>query len=169
MHRLYWQVYLSFVAILLLFGLLMSLAFFSVSSRDRRGIDALTTLAEAALPAAGASDSELLGALERLQETLHLSLAIWDDGERIAATGAPLPAPGQSWTVSRVIPSRGRGFTVALRLSDGRWVVARHHRQIHAPGGALAVLLLLGIAVALGGLSARPAAHRAGRTPPEAS
>ena len=150
MHRLYWQVYLSFVAILLLFGVLISFAFFSVSSRDRRGIDALTTLAEAALPAASASDTELRAALERLQETLHLSLAIWDDGERIAATGAPLPAPGESWTVSRVIPSRGKGFTVALRLSDGRWVVARHHRQIHAPGGALAVLLLLGIAVALG-------------------
>ena len=150
MHRLYWQVYLSFVAILLLFGVLMSFAFFWVSSRDRRAVSALTTLAEAALPAASASDTEVQGALEQLQETLHLSLAVWGDGERIAATGVPLPAPDQSWTVSRVIPSRGRGFTVALRLSDGRWVVARHHRQVRAPGGVLAVLLLLGIAVALG-------------------
>ena len=65
-------------------------------------------------------------------------------------TGAALPAPSRIWTVSRVIPSLGRGFTVALRLSDGRWVVARHHRQIHGPGGALAVLLLLAVAVALG-------------------
>ena len=151
MHRLYWQVYLSFVMILLLFGVLMLFAFFSVSSRDGRGIDALTTLVEAALPAAGGSDTELRGALERLRETFDVSLAIWDDGERIAATGALLPAPGQGWTVSRVIPSRGRGFTVALFLSDGRWVVARHHRQIHTTGGALAVLLLLGIAVAPGG------------------
>ncbi|TDI44949.1 MAG: hypothetical protein E2P02_08595 [Acidobacteria bacterium] len=42
-------------------------------------------------------------------------------------------------------------------------VMAWHHRQIHAPGGGvLAVLLLLAIAVALGRLSARPAAHRGG-------
>ena len=71
-----------------------------------------------------------------------------------------------------------RGFEVLLsspsigraRGASGRgFRRPRHHRQIRAPGGALAVLLLLGIAVGPWGLSARAAAHRARRTPPEAS
>ena len=50
MRRLYWQVYLTFIGILLLFGVVLSLAFLVTPSDDRRGLDALARIAEELLP-----------------------------------------------------------------------------------------------------------------------
>jgi signal transduction histidine kinase len=47
------------------------------------------------------------------------------------------------------VRSRGRGITVALKLSDGRWLVARHRQTAHAYA-ALASILLSAVAVAAG-------------------
>jgi signal transduction histidine kinase len=149
--RLYWQVYLTFIVILLLFGLLVSLVFLAIPSDDRRGVDALARVAEELLPGPDASPETVASALDRIHEELHVSATVWGPGgARIASVGDELPRPDPSWSESRFIRSRGAGFTVALAFSDGRWVVLRHHRQAHASAGLLASLLLLGVAVALG-------------------
>jgi signal transduction histidine kinase len=151
MKRLYWQVYLTFLGILLLFGLLLSLAFLVTPSDDRRGLDALARVAEELLPGSDAPPQDVRMALERIYSELHVSAAVWrGSDELIASAGEELPRPQTHWRESRFIPSRGAGFTVAFPFSDGRWVVVRHHRQTHAPAGLLVFLALLGVAVALG-------------------
>lgn len=151
MKRLYWQVYFTFLGILLLFGLLLSLAVLTVPAEDRRGLDALARVAEELLPGADAPAQAVTASLERLNEDLHISATVWSDrGERVASVGEELPRPEPQWRESRFIRTRGGGLTVALAFSDGRWVVVRHRRQARASASTLVALVLLGVAVALG-------------------
>lgn len=151
MKRLYLQIYLTFVAILFLFGVLLGVAFLVVPSDEGRGLDALAKVAEQVLPDPSAPLEEVVALLTRLNEELDVSATVWSEtGELVASAGDALPPPQPQWTESRFVPSRGAGLTVALALSDGRWVVARHRRQTHASVGFLGALMLLGVAVAVG-------------------
>jgi signal transduction histidine kinase len=151
MKRLYWQVYLTFLGILLLFGLLLAVVFSTTSTDDGRGLDALARVAEELLPGPDASSIEMTSALERIHEELDVSATVWGrSGERIAAAGDELPRPASAWRESRFVHSRGAGFTVALAFSDGRWAVVRYHRRTPGPARWLMVFALLGVAVAAG-------------------
>jgi signal transduction histidine kinase len=151
MRRLYVQIYLAFVASLVLLGVLVSVTWFWLTPSDGTSLDAVSALAEPHMPAAGASEEEVSTVLGDLSKKLRLSLALFDaEGRRLGSAGtAPLPAPERSWTSSRFVRSRGRGITVALKLSDGRWLVARHRQTAHAYA-ALASILLSAVAVAAG-------------------
>jgi signal transduction histidine kinase len=150
MRRLYLQIYLTVVAVLLLFGLLASATWFVFSGgpEEREMFAGFAAVVNEVLPSADRPASEVQATLERLAPRLSASLAVWSkEGMVVASVGGPLPAPNRN--ESGWIRARGRGAAMALHLPDGRWLVARHvhgHRAL----GWLAALALLAVAVAVG-------------------
>jgi signal transduction histidine kinase len=150
MRRLYIQIYFTFLGILVLLGLLASLTWLWLSPRDVFRLDSVAWLAEQLLPGPQAPREELEKSLGRLQARFEISLALSDaQGRLLASAGDALPAPDPSWREGRFLRSRGRGLTMALRLSDGRFLVLRHHRRSHGIG-AVTGMLLAALAVSLG-------------------
>ena len=142
MRRLYVQIYVALVASLLLVGLLFSVAWLWVTPADGSGLEAISSIAEPHVPPPGAPREEIETALRELSRKFHLSLALWSsDGENLGSAGSPVPGPDPSWKSSRFLRSRGRGVTVALRLSDGRWLVVRHRQGAHAFAVFLSIVL----------------------------
>lgn len=151
MRRLYLQVYLAFVGIVVLCGLMAAVAW-HVGGRTRHDAHYLRGLAGAAsdiLPPG--EDAETQARLARLSHRFGLSLALYGpDGRRIAAAGGTLPAPQADWRASRWVATRGAGPGVALRLDDGRWLVAGQARRgTHALGGIVG-LAVLAVVIAVG-------------------
>jgi signal transduction histidine kinase len=162
MRRLYLQVYLALVGILILFGVLASVAFWGLGGgqRDEFG-ESTAILLHEALPGPERPAAELEEALARLGERLRLDLSVHGaDATPLAAFGRPLPAPRPGHTGSRWLRSQ-HGPVAVLRLPDGRLVVARrsgeHPSHPSHVAGVLLTLGLLGGAVALG---AYPVARR---------
>jgi signal transduction histidine kinase len=150
MRRLYLQIYLTFVGILLLFGLLASIAWYlaAPSLQDRQALDGLGAVMGDVLPGPQQPQSALQAALRRLAMQLpnHRFTVRSADGALLASVGEPLaaaPADSQRsrWT--------GFGPSFALHLPDGRWLIVRRlHQQRHF--GWLLTLALLAIAIAIG-------------------
>ncbi len=157
MRRLYLQVYLAFVGVLLLFAALMALAWWVLpeEGRERPHLDALAGLIAESLPAQATGDvvqRRVQDLAARFDADLTLRAA---DGALLAAVGEALPALPPERTTSGWLHGRG-GPRVALRLPDGRWLVARFQHR-YRPPGLLIALLALAAAVALG---AYPLARR---------
>jgi hypothetical protein len=125
MRRLYLQIYLAIVAILVVFAVLAAAAWHhgGLAAQDQETLrGAAASIAERLPP--GARAREQHEALRRLSSTLDLDLSLWSaDGQAIDSTGARLPYPGQL-AQSGWMPARG-GPVGFLRLPDGRWLVAR--------------------------------------------
>jgi signal transduction histidine kinase len=161
MRRLYLQIYAACVGVLVLFGLLVLAAWGLAGPREeeRLALDGFAALLSEALPPAGAPPGELQAAIARLAARFPADVAVHGpDGRLLAATGAELPPPPDDARSGFLRGPRGRG-TLALRLPDGRWLLARRARPFRAPaaGGAVAALGLLALAIALG---AYPVARR---------
>lgn len=158
MRRLYLHIYLSFVAGLLLFAALMAFAWWLLPDppgvqRDR---EATAALVAELLPPPEASPEEVQARLRHLATRYPADLAVRSpDGKLIAAVGAPLPeVPPERTGGGWIRGERERG-AIALRLPDGRWVLARSE---HRRGGAwIFALGLLAAALAIG---AYPIARR---------
>ena len=152
MRRLYLQIYLAFVGILLLFGLLAALAwlFRPDSPEERRLFDGMETLLSSQLPTAGRPAVELWTALDQFARQFSADLSVYDADRRLlVSVGKPLPAPVAGQTRSGWARSRG-GPTVAIHLPDGRWVMARHQQVEGDRHRWLGVLALLALAIAVG-------------------
>ncbi len=152
MRRLYLQIYLSVVGILLLFTLLISVAWLVAprSEEEVRLFEGIGAVVSELLPGPERPVAELQASLERLGERLSADLGVWNvDGELLASVGEPLPAPGPDRTAGGMIRARGPGPSVAVRLPDGRWLIARqmHHGRAH---GWLAGFALLALVSAVG-------------------
>jgi hypothetical protein len=147
MRRLYLQIYLTFLGVLLLFGLLVALAWWLIpgDGQDTRSLDGIALLLGDAVPVEPNRAGDKLAQLARVfGADLNLRAA---DGTLVATAGALLPAPelGRSgW-----MRGRGAGPTFAFKLPDGRWVVARTHQR-HRPFGLLIALALMLVAIAVG-------------------
>jgi signal transduction histidine kinase len=160
MRRLYLQVYLAFVGILLVFGALILTAWRlgPAAAGEQQALEGVAALAAELLPA-GAPREAQYALLSRVATPAGLDLAIWSaEGTLLAQVGAPLPFPGRESTRSRWLRMRG-GPTGALRLPDGRWLVARHRHggARHHGVGVVVVFVLLAAATAVG---AYPVARR---------
>lgn len=153
MRRLAFQIYLTVVAILVLFAALVSVAWV-VHPRapwERQLEESLGATVGELLPGPDRSVAELRAALERHAARLRVDLAVYGpDGSRLAGAGQPLPdhrpARYRSW-----LRHHGRATTITLPLPGDRTLVARHNHP--RGGGAVAfflVLALLAVAVALG-------------------
>jgi signal transduction histidine kinase len=152
MRRLYLQIYLAFLGILLLFGVLVTVAslLIPLHPQDHLLFDGMGAVLGELLPGPQRPVHELQAAVEHLRRLLPIDLAVHSaDGALLAAVGPPLPAPPPQHRVPGWMRARGAGPTVALALPDGRFVVARWQRP-HHPLGLLGALGLLAIAIALG-------------------
>jgi len=157
MRRLYLQVYLAFLAILVLFAALTAALWHlrGPSPQDQQVLDGAAALVAERLPTGSRAEQER--SLRALAAPLRLNLSLWSaDGQALASVGEQLPFPGRERDESGWMAARG-GPVGFLRLPDGRWLVARqrHRRVEHV--GLLALLALLAVAVAIG---AYPVARR---------
>jgi signal transduction histidine kinase len=155
-RRLYLQIYLGFVAIvLLLLVVTASLWAWHMRSEYASVPPSLAGVAELVgerLPPADQPKSALEKVLRVEAERLALQITVWDaDGEHLASTGVHLPAPpfdadGAVWIRGRRAP---RGL--AVRLDDGRWLgLALDRRRHFDPGGWLFGLALVAGVIAAG-------------------
>ncbi len=127
MRRLYLRIYLGFLAMLAVLLVAGPILFWRGpgARRDRELFRGTGVLVQAALPPAAAAPAELEGALARLGQELRADLAVFDaDGRELAAAGRPVPRPEEGRGASHWLHDR-RGAAAALRLADGRTVVAR--------------------------------------------
>ena len=157
MRRLYLQIYLAILAILVVFAVLAGVAWHhgGLAPREEEALeDAATRIADRLPPDRDpAAQHE---ALRGLAATLDLDLSLWSaEGQAVAWSGDRLPYPGRR-AQSGWMPARG-GPVGFLHLPDGRWLVARQGHRRFARAGILAVLSLLAVAVAVG---AYPVARR---------
>lgn len=151
MRRLYLQIYLAFLGILLLFALLVTTTWWTLrdTPQSRAVLAGYATLLGDALPAASTSATTMQAALTRIGTLTHSRITLRSPGgELIAAHGEALPAAPPGLQESDFVHLRGVGPTVALRLADGRWVLGQWRRQRSASGWLLAVGLLLACAAA---------------------
>jgi signal transduction histidine kinase len=157
MRRLYLQVYLAFLGILVVFAVLSGALWFFLHDDDdgRRAFEGVAEILGKALPSPDRPVAELEQALARLHMQFGIDLTLSrTDGEPIAAAGEPIATPPtEGWQ------RRGRrNWTLSLRLPDGRLLTARH-RHPHGPL-LLGTLGLLALATAIG---AYPLARRVTR------
>ena len=160
-RRLFLQVYLTMLAIIVLFGVLAAISWWLAHDESpqadlRRGVGAL--LAEA-LPPPDAPRSEAEAALARVGRDLGARITVLSaEGRLLGSLGEPLPAPDERPSGWRT--RGGRAFV--LPLADGRLVLYRPDRDLpHTPAiGFLLALALLALAVAIG---AWPLARRLAR------
>ena len=151
MRRLYLQIYLAFVGILLLFGVLISIAWWLIpgDERDRRSLEGMAALVGEVLPAPGSPMPQLQAKVDRLAQQFNAAVTLRaSDGAVLVHAGEPLPPAPPGHTASGWVKSPG-GPMIALLLPDGRWVLARWHRHYRA-FGLLGALLLLAAAIAIG-------------------
>ena len=154
MRRLFHQVYLTIVASLILVVLAAGALwrFSSEHPQARQAFELAGELAAGVLPPANASIASQRQALERLGKRYRVDLALFNAGRLpIAATGEPLPAPSRhrmhgGWLYGR------HGPAWALKLPDGRWLVARtgfdHFR--HPAFGLIGFLGVIALVIAAG-------------------
>jgi signal transduction histidine kinase len=163
MRRLYLQVYAALLGILLLVGLAAGAAWFTAgrSRHDAHLLRALAAMATDVAPPAGRPPAETGAAVLRLSRRLGVALALHGpDGTLIARAGREVPPPRPSWTGSHWVASGGAGPGVALRLEDGRWLVAlQGEPRAHAAGGIVILLVLAGMVA----IAAYPVARRVTR------
>jgi len=158
MRRLYLQIYLAFLATALVFALLAAVAFVATApfTHERRMYEGVAAVTQDLLPPADASRESLQAAVNRLGERLLSDITVRGaDGALLAAVGEPLPLPSdtrrRSWT-----HAEARGWTFALPLPDGRWLIGRHG-SLHGGWEWIGALILFALAVAIG---AYPVARR---------
>ena len=152
MRRLYLRIYLAVLASLAAFAVVSGVLWHSFGDAGPAGraVEVAGTLAQNVLPPAGAPDGEEQAALEKLAANLRADVALFAaDRTPLAGVGQPLPAPS---------PGPGRGGwmrqwgsgTWAIRLPDGRWMVARLPHDHRHPGVPLFALTLVALAVGVG-------------------
>ena len=161
-RRLFLQVYLTLLGIIVLFGVLAVVGWWltheeSPDADFRRSVGAL--LVEL-LPPPDATRAETDAALARLGQDFNARVSVFGpEGELLGSLGRPLRAPQERPSGSR----KGKGKVFTLPLPDGRLVKVRPKRDdlFHAPAiGFLAALGILAFAVAVG---AWPLARRLAR------
>lgn len=154
-HRLYFRIYLAILASLLLTALLVGAAWRFAFDPARHGahLETLAEIAAEVLPPATATNSEQQAALDRWHRRAEMDLALFSElGEAIAiASARPLPAPDASQNKSGWLSSKRGPPAFALKLDDGRWLVARRaHWRGRAPLGFIVTLTLIALAVGVG-------------------
>ena len=151
MRRLYLQIYLAFLGILLLFGALASIAWWLIPSDEREGhpLDGLAALVGQTLGSPGRPLPDLQLDLERLARQFNADVTLRAaDGTLQAHAGEALPPAPVGRSASGWVRS-AHGPMIALLLPDGRWVLARWHRP-HRAYGLVAALLLLAATIGVG-------------------
>ncbi len=151
MRRLYLQIYVTFVAILLVFVLLMSATWWLLRDRDDRVLlDGMALLIAEVIPPQSAPRDEIDAAVRELAEMFSARVTLRDrNGALLAHAGKALPLPPPEHRRSGVHHRRGAHPLALLELPDGRWVMAAQDNG-KARYGWLIALGLLAITIAAG-------------------
>jgi signal transduction histidine kinase len=160
MRRLYVRVYLAVLASLAAFALVSGVLWRQLGDAGPTGhaFDAAGTLTQNALPPAGAPRAAQQAALEKLATNLRVDVALFDaDRAPLASVGAALPAPESGRDHGGWL-RRGGAPAWAVRMPDGRWLVARLPRDGKPRGAPLFWTLAL-VAAAVG-VGAYPVVRR---------
>lgn len=161
MHRLYLQIYVAVLGVLLLLSVLIAGAFWALDPDDRsdRWLDDLTTFAEAVLPPRNAPIAETQRIVEAFADPLRLDLSVFGpEGDLLFQHGRRLEAPDHEAGRESTRGGRGRGHrTMTLALSDGRRIVIDGQRDRRPLTHLFGAIALLGLATAI---AAFPLARR---------
>ena len=152
MRRLYLQIYLLFVAVLILFGLLMALTWWLIpaDSQDGGTLEGMSALVGEVLPPTDRPMPELQTEVERLAKQFNADITVrTEDGALVAQSGPELPMPPPGRAHSGWVRTGSAPPMLVLHLADGRWVLAHWKHRRHGPG-LLGALLLLAAALAVG-------------------
>lgn len=158
MRRLYLQIYLAFVGVLLLFAVLMAVAwwFMPEGPREPRMLDGIAGLVAEALPSASPLE-EMRRRLTDLRRRYPADIAVFNaDRTPLVNVGEAMPPPPPGFKANGWLRIPRFGPVTVLSLDDGRIVMVRpHHRAPIA--GLLTGITLLALALAAG---AYPLARR---------
>jgi signal transduction histidine kinase len=160
MRRLYHQFYLAIIASLVLAvvtaGALWRFAPYETAADQ--ALEMAGSLVAAQLAVESEDRTAQQRAVERLHERLQIDLGLFDsERQPLAAAGEPVPPPPKRRESGGWIASRG-GAAWAIRLPDGRWVVARPPPRKHRP--LLGLIGFLGSIAVLVAICAYPLARR---------
>ncbi len=161
MRRLYLQIYLSVLAVLVLWSLLASLAWLVAPPprSENRLYDQIAEVLGEVLPGPQTPRAEVEAALERLGTRFRSDLTLYDaSGAVLGSFGEPVSAPSAAFNRNSHWGYSRRGPLVSLRLPDGRSLVARHVHE-HDPWHA-GWLLLPALLAAAVGIAAYPVVRR---------
>jgi signal transduction histidine kinase len=159
MRRLYLQIYAAFLAILALFAVIASLLWWLAhpDAEERRLLEAVAGVFAELLPGPGAPPAELERSLGKLAADFAVDVELrGPGGEKLASVGEALPALPEGLRESGFLRTHRGPPAVALRLPDGRWLLARRPHGEHGWGWLLVVAAL---AAAIGA-GAYPVARR---------
>ena len=154
-HRLYLRIYLAILASLLLTAILIGAAWRFAFDPARHGahLDVIAEIAADILPPGSAPKSEQQAALDRWHRRAETDLALLNErGEILAAAFTrALPPLSPEQNRSGWIHGERGSPAFALKLDDGRWLVARRpHWRGRAPFGFAATVAMIALAVGLG-------------------
>lgn len=128
MHRLYLQIYATFLGIIVLFAALATLAWWATyeNPHNARLSKAFGGILREVLPPADASDEELQAAIERLGKKFEARFTLrTNDGRLIGAYGDPLDLPSRQPRYRGWGPGPGLGPVIAIPLPDQRLAILR--------------------------------------------
>ena len=156
MSKLYLHIYLHFVAVIVVFGVVVAIGWlFHTHERDHQDrFEAMGRLIADSLPE---SDADLPAVLTSLADDFRVDLALYRANRvLVASAGRPTPPPPEHGRDHSGWHHRAAGGPVLqFRLPDGRWLSARVPRE--TDGGWIGLLLALAAVLAIG---AYPLARR---------
>jgi signal transduction histidine kinase len=155
-HRLYLQIYLAFVLILIVFGVLTALAWEATEGGGREEtVDSVAQFLGEYMPQSDRPASELTSWLAGINARFPVDLSVFaPDLSLVAQEGRSLMPPDETGVVDRWEHVSG-GIRVTLSLPGGRWLVAFHPRN-----HSLRWLLVPGALVVAVAIGAFPLARR---------
>jgi len=140
-RRLYLKIYAAFIGILLLFGVLLTAAWWllAIDSQENRTLEGMGVVLGEVLPSAAKPTMALQTKVEELAALFRADLSVLTpDGAVLAESGEALPPLPADQHHSGWLRVAG-GPIIALLLPDHRWVLARSHHRHRGLG------LLLGL------------------------
>ncbi len=153
MRRLYLQIYLTVVGVLVLFVFVNILAWapWEEQFAEDRMIPALATTVDEYLPSADRPVHELEAALTRLADRFHVQMAVRHGDQILASTGAKI-ARFASESPHGKHPRSFRRHSLRLEVSGDREVFVRHVRpgRFGPVTATISFIVLLGVAVGIG-------------------
>ena len=149
-NRLYLRIFLAMLGSLLIAALLFATAaqITADSAPIKESLMVLNEFVAEALPPASQPASEQRAALMRWHQRLKVDLSLYDrQGQLIASAGAIiLPLSAEAKQGGTVLLNHAN---LTLKLTDGRWLVAKNSRnRVHFPLGWTLLLITLTIALA---------------------